>query len=210
MSAQTADLFELPDFDEDEDDEDFQPPVKVREKKKPVIDDDAEEDEEEDEEKDKEEDDDEEDEDYDEEDNNEEGEDDDDEDDEEITLQKGKAAERKGTRKDKESNIIAEKPKGTGQKCANVGQATEFRDYIKSLMKIFEQRVQEGKQVKKYLTEMIDDIWEACMNMRYPGMEFDPEDIVITFLDPTCKAWQAMMKGIEFVGRKNLKEATEW
>ena len=56
---------------------------------------------------------------------------------------------------------------------------------------------------------MIDDVCEACMNMRYRGMDFNPEEIVNTFLDPTCKVWQAMMKGVEFTDPENLKEVTE-
>ena len=133
-------------------------------------------------------------------------------DNEEITLQQEKAEQqrKKSVGKRTESDaIIAEMPKGTGQHCANVGQATEFRNYIKSVMKNFEVRVKKGKQVKKYLSEMIDDVTEACMNMWYPGMNFNPEEIVNTFLDPACKVWQAMLKGVEFVDADDLKEANE-
>ena len=53
---------------------------------------------------------------------------------------------------------------------------------------------------------MIDDVREACMNMQYPGMNFDPEEIVDTISDPSFKAWQAMLKGVEFADKNDLKE----
>ena len=192
MSVEMKDLFALPDFgDEDEEKEDeeeeaaVQPHKSVKGKKKPVIEDDKEEEDEEEEE------DDDEDEDYEQDDNEEEEDDDVEEEDVKIVLQEGKVDERNKEvqRKKKEESFGIGKPKGTGQRCANIGQAKEFCAYIKNLMKNFQERVKEGKQVKKYFKEMIDDVHEACMNMRYPGMDFDPEEIVTMFLDPSCKAW---------------------
>ena len=84
---------------------------------------------------------------------------------------------------------------------------TEFRKYIKGIIKAFEEQVKKGKQVKKYLVDMIDDVREACMNMRYPGMNFDPEEIVSTISDLSFKAWQAMLKGVEYADKNDLKEA---
>ena len=75
-------------------------------------------------------------------------------------------------------------------------------------MKNFEENVKKGKQVKKYLTEMIQDVREACTNMRYPGMDFNPEEIVPTISVPSLKAWRAMMNGVEFADRNDMKEAT--
>ena len=89
----------------------------------------------------------------------------------------------------------------------NMDQATEFRKYIRDLMAQFEEHVRKGKQVKKYLLEMIQDVREACMNMRYPGMDFDPEDIIPTISDPSFKAWKAMLNGVEFADRDDMKEA---
>ena len=210
-SAETEDLFRLPDFDDDdnEEDEDYQPPPRVQGKKKAMIEDD------EDEGNDinGDDDDDDEDEDYEEEDDDDDNDGkEDDDDNEEITLQKEKADERrkKSVRRSKDTDAdvtIAEMLRGTGQWCANMGQATEFRNYIKSVMKTFKEHVRKGKQIKKYLVEMIQDVHEACMNMRYPGMNFDPEEIVSTFLDLSCKAWQAMLKEVEYADRNDLKEA---
>ena len=46
---------------------------------------------------------------------------------------------------------------------------------------------------------------------RYPGMDFNPEEIVKTISDPSFKAWQAMLNGVEYVDRNDLKEAnTKW
>ena len=56
-------------------------------------------------------------------------------------------------------------------------------------MKTFEKHMRKGKQVKKYLLEMIQDVREVCMNMQYPGMDFNPEEIVPTISDPSFKAW---------------------
>ena len=150
---------------------------------------------------------------------NEEGDDeeedeDEEEDVEEITLQTGKADERKRKKpvaKDKGADpdvVMEERPRGAGQHCANLGQATEFRKYIRDIMKTFEGHVKKGKQVKKYLLEMIEDVQEACMNMRYPGMDFDPEEIVQTISDPSFKAWQVMLNRVKYADRNDLKEAT--
>ena len=76
-----------------------------------------------------------------------------------------------------------------GQCCANVDKATEFHKYIRDVMKTFEEHVKKGKQVKKYLLEMIEDVREVCANMRYLGMDFDPEEIVPMFSDPSFKVW---------------------
>ena len=54
---------------------------------------------------------------------------------------------------------------------------------------------------------MIEDIHEACQNMNYPGMTFDPEEVVNTFLDPSFKAWQAHTKGVQYADKNDLKEA---
>ena len=212
-SAETLDLFALPDFEDNDDDADYETPTRKRGSKRavPLI--------KEDEDKNN---------------NNKEGEDDDDEDehfqadggkgdddqeeeeeeeedDEEITLQKGKVDERRKKKMKGRSGgadmIMEERPKGGGQCCANVDQATEFRKYIWDVMKIFEGHVKKGKQVKKYLLEMIEDICEECMNMRYPGMDSNPEEIVQTIADPSFKAWQTMLSGVEYVDRNDLKEA---
>ena len=74
-------------------------------------------------------------------------------------------------------------------------------------MKTFEENVKKGKQVKKYLIEMIQDVREVCMNMRYPGMDFNPEEIVPTISDLSFKAWRAMLSGVEFADRNDMKEA---
>ena len=137
---------------------------------------------------------------------------DEEDDDKEITLQKGKADERKKKlvvrAKRMDTDVLMEEiQRGPGQWCANVEQATEFRSYIKSSMKAFEEHVKKGKQIKKYLVDMIDDVREACMNMRYPGMNFDPEEIVDTISDLSFKAWQAMLKGVEYADKNDLKEA---
>ena len=137
---------------------------------------------------------------------------DEEDDDKEITLQKGKADERKKKlvvrAKRMDTDVLMEEiQRGPGQWCANVEQATEFRSYIKSIMKAFEEHVKKGKQIKKYLVDMIDHVREACMNMRYPGMNFDPEEIVDIISDSSFKAWQAMLKGVEYADKNDLKEA---
>ena len=43
--------------------------------------------------------------------------------------------------------------------------------------------------------------------MKYPGMDFDAEEIVTTFSDPSFKAWRAKISGVKFADRNNLKEA---
>ena len=125
---------------------------------------------------------------------------DEEDDDKEITLQKGKADERKKKlfvrAKRMDTDVLMEEiPRGPGQWCANVEQATEFRSYIKSSMKAFEEHVKKGKQIKKYLVDIIDHVREACMNLRYPGMNFDPEEIVDIISDSSFKAWKAILKG---------------
>ena len=103
-------------------------------------------------------------------------------------------------------DVAIEDRRAVGQCCANVDQAREFHKYIRDLMTTFEEHVRQGKQVKKYLLEMIGDVREACMNMRYPGMDFSLEEIVPTFSDPSFKAWQAKLSGVEYADRNDLKE----
>ena len=45
------------------------------------------------------------------------------------------------------------------------------------------------------------------MNMRYPGMDFDPEEVVQTISDPSFKVWRAMLNGVKYTDRNDLKEA---
>ena len=169
-------MFKLPDFLEDDDEDDYEPPVKRRKRKKVVplhvVDDEDGEDEDNGDNDNKEEDkdyevDNKEGDDDDEQDDDEEN--DDEEDDEEIMLQAGKAEQRKRKRltavvKSKDTEVVEER-RTVGQHCANVDQATEFRKYIHDVMKTFEGHIRKGKQVKKYLLEMIQDVREACMNM---------------------------------------------
>ena len=201
----------LPDFDEDEDeeDDDYVPPARKRRKGElvPVIEDDDEDNEEDEEEngngddKDYEE--------EEEEGDDEDDDEDDEEDDEEITLQTGKADQRKQKKlvaKSADVEVIMEERR-TGQRCTNIKKASEFRKYIRDLMKEFEKHVMRGKQVKKYLVDLIEDVKEVCINMKYPGMDFKAEDIVLTFSDPSFKAWKAKLNGVQFTDRNDLKEA---
>ena len=96
----------------------------------------------------------EEDEDYEVDDDDDEEDENDEEDDEEITLQAGKAEQRKrskpvGIAKSKHTSedVIIEERRTAGQHCANVGQATEFRKYICDVMKTFEEHLKNGEQV---------------------------------------------------------------
>ena len=61
--------------------------------------------------------------------------------------------------------MVIEERRTLGQHCANVDRVTEFRKYIHDMMKTFKEHVRKGKQVKKYLLKMIEDVREACMNM---------------------------------------------
>ena len=205
------DLFELPDFDDDDKDEDYEPPMRKRRRGKavPIIEDDEDDDEEIDEDNGNE-DNEEADKDYEAEegdDDDEEGEDDE-EDDEEITLQKGRAEQRKKKSFTMSADVEVREERRTGQRCANIEQASEFRKYIRDLVKEFETHVAKGKQVKKYLVDLIEDVREACFNMKYPGMDFKAKEIVTTFSDPSFKAWRAKISGVRFADRNDLKEAT--
>ena len=107
-------------------------------------------------------------------------------------MQAGKAEQRKRKRltavaKSKDTDVVVEERRTVGQCCANVDQATKFCKYIRDVMKTFEKHVRKGKHVKKYLLKMIHNVRETCMNMRYPGMDFDPEEIVLVISDPSFK-----------------------
>ena len=106
------------------------------------------------------------------------------------------------------ADVEVREERRTGQRCVNIEQASEFRKYIRDLVKEFETHVAKGKQVKKYLVDLIKDIQEACFNMKYPGMDFEAEEIVTTFSDPSFKAWRAKISGVRFADRNDLKEAT--
>ena len=83
--------------------------------------------------------------------NEEDEENDDEDDDEEITLQRRKAGERKKksairAKRTDTDVVMGEIPRGSRQWCANVEQATEFRNYIKSIMKMVEEHVKKGNR----------------------------------------------------------------
>ena len=221
------DLLKLPDFEDDDDNDDnYKPPVMRRKRGKAVpllfddedeeVEDKADDDNEEEDENNGDDDDEEQDEDYkidnEEDDDDKEQDNEEEEDDEDITFQTGKVEEKRQKRhtaaaKDKDRDVIVGERRTVGQRCVNVDQATEFQKYIRDLMKTFKENVKTGKQVKKYLTEMIQDVREVCMNMQYPGMDFNPEEIVPTISDPSFKAWRAMLNGVEFADRNDMKEA---
>ena len=163
------DLFTLPDFlDDDDDDDNYEPPVRRRKRGKAVpllLDDEDEEAEDKGDDDDEEENEDNGDDDNNEEDedykidnkggNDDKEQDDDEEEDEEITLQTGKVEQRKWKRPTTAADLVVEERRTIGQHCANVSQATEFRKYIHDMMKTFEEQIRKGKQVKKYLLDMI-------------------------------------------------------
>ena len=122
-------------------------------------------------------------------------------------LQKGRAEQWKKKSVTKSADVEVVEERRTGQRCANIEQASEFRKYIRDLVKEFETHVVKGKQVKKYLVDLIEDVQEACINMKYPGMDFGAEEIVTTFSDPSFKAWRVKISGVKFADRNDLKEA---
>ena len=75
-------------------------------------------------------------------------------------LQKGRAEQfiKKSVTKSADVEVMEERR--TGQKCANIEQASEFRKYIRDLVKEFETHVAKGKQIKKYLVDLIEDVRE--------------------------------------------------
>ena len=167
-SLEMEDIYRLPDFDDDNDDEDYQPHLRKQERKRAIIlDDDDDDNKEHDEEDNSGNGDDNNDDDYDDDEENDEDEDDEEDDndedeDEKITLQQGKAREQKRKTAMARAKavtdqvlIMEEMPHRQGYCCANVEKASEFRKYIKNVVKIFAVHVKRGKQIKKYLLEMI-------------------------------------------------------
>ena len=209
-SVETDDLFRLPDFDDnnDEENKDYQPPPRVQGRKKAVIEDDEDEGNDDNSNNGGDDGDNDEDEDYEEEEDDGNDEEEDDDDDNEITLQTSVARKPK-TRvvEEMEDDDLPMEQRTKGYRCSNVKEVTEFWKYIKGLMKNFQGHIRKGKQVKKYLMELINDMHEACQNMNYPGMTFDAEEIITAFLDPSFKAWQVYMKGVRYADRNDLKEA---
>ena len=99
--------------------------------------------------------------------------------------------------------------KGTAQvehdACINPAEAARFRKAMRAETLELEKAVKKGTNIAETYKTMIVHIVEACKDMNYDiPMDIEAEDIFPTIKDPTCKAWQLKMQGVETAGEGEL------
>ena len=109
---------------------------------------------------------------------------------------------RQGTRKvrvDKEDDA-----------CINPKEAARFRKAMRDEAQELENAVRKGVNVKEAYETLIRHVIEACKDMNYEiPTDIEAKDILPTIEDPTCRAWQLKLQGIQTAeeGELNILKA---
>ena len=89
--------------------------------------------------------------------------------------------------------------------CINPVEAARFRKAMRDEVLELEKAVKKGTNVADTYHTMIVHIVQACKDMNYDiPVDIEAEDIFPTIEDPTCKAWQLKLQGVETAGEGEL------
>ena len=89
--------------------------------------------------------------------------------------------------------------------CINPVEAAIFRKAMQAEALEIEKAVQKGVNVREAYEALITHVIEACKDMNYEvPTDIDVADILPTIEDPTCKAWQLKLQGIQTAGEGEL------
>ena len=98
-----------------------------------------------------------------------------------------------------------EKHKGKKDACINPAEAARFRKAMRDEVLVLERAVRKGKNVSEAYHTMVVHIIQACKDMKYDiPTDIEVDDIFPSIEDPTCKAWQLKLQGIETAGEGEL------
>ena len=98
------------------------------------------------------------------------------------------------------------KHKGSKQDaCINPAEAARFRKAMRDEVLELEKAVRKGTNIAETYQTMITHIIQACKDMNYDiPVDIEVEDIFPTIEDPTCKAWQLKLQGVQTAGEGEL------
>ena len=89
--------------------------------------------------------------------------------------------------------------------CINPKEAARFRKAMRSEAQELENTVRQGVNVKEAYETLIANVIEACKNINYEiPDDLEASDILPTIEDPTCKAWQLKLQGVQTAGKGEL------
>ena len=90
--------------------------------------------------------------------------------------------------------------------CINPVEAARFRKAMCDEALELEKAVRKGVNVSEAYETLITHVIEACRDMNYEiPADIDASDILPTIEDPTCKAWQLKLQGVQTSRRGGIK-----
>ena len=89
--------------------------------------------------------------------------------------------------------------------CINPVEAARFRKAMKDEVLVLERAVRKGTNISETYQTMVTHIIQACKDMNYEiPIDIEVEDIFPAIEDPTCKAWQLKLQGVQTAGEGEL------
>ena len=89
--------------------------------------------------------------------------------------------------------------------CINPVEVARFRKAMQAEVLELEKAVKKGTNIAETYQTMIVHIVQACKDMNYDiPVDIEAEDIFPTIEDPSCKAWQLKLQGVETAGEGEL------
>ena len=89
--------------------------------------------------------------------------------------------------------------------CINPKEAAKFRAAMRDEAQALEDAVRSGVNIKEAYQELIANVVAACKEMNYEiPSDLDVGDILPAVEDPTCKAWQLKLQGVQTAGEGEL------
>ena len=89
--------------------------------------------------------------------------------------------------------------------CINPVEAARFRKAMRDEVLVLERAVRNGKNVSETYHTMVIHIIQACKDMNYEiPTDIEVDDIFPTIEDPSCKAWQLKLQGVQTAGEGEL------
>ena len=94
---------------------------------------------------------------------------------------------------------------GKQESCINLVEAARFRKAMQDEVLELEKAVRKGTNIAETYQTMVTHIIQACKDMNYDiPVDIEVEDIFPTIEDPTCKAWQLKLQGVQTAGEGEL------
>ena len=109
----------------------------------------------------------------------------------------------------KPSRQVTIKGRAVGEKkedaCINPVEAARFRKAMQNEALELEKAVRKGTNIPEAYETLITHVIDACKDMNYEiPVDIDASDILPMIEDPTCKAWQLKLQGVQTAGEGEL------